>query len=503
VTSLPEAAVTGRDLVGGRVRYVRVEAPLLIVGGAACAWFAVISALVLRLHSEFGTGRFDLGNMAQAVWSTSHGRPLEMTMANGEQMSRLAVHVDPILVAFTPLRYIGPIPELLVTVQALALATGAIPVYLLARRYLDSTAAALLCAFVYLLNPWVAWIALFDFHAVALAIPLLLYSVYFLFTERWVAFGFVISLALLTQELIGITVTALGLWYAIQAGRRRIGIVIAAIGAGWTAICLYLIIPMASSGSASPFYNHFEEVGGSPAGVVKTLITDPQRLVSSMTSARDLAYLAVLLLPVAGIAIWAPTMLLVAGPQLAVNMLAAPSSTTSPAFQYSAAVLPFVFAATVLGLARFEGKRRRLLGASSVCLVAFACALALGPVKGAPAIAGGSRSERDLMAARTPAHQRAMQAAVALVPANVAVSATNYLGAHLSERHTIYSVPVIRYAEWIVVDRSETFVPAIPGRVTEGRRPMYIRRFQSRIETGAEWKRVFGRDDVFVYRRRH
>jgi uncharacterized membrane protein len=249
VTSLPEAAVTGRDLVGGRVRYVRVEAPLLIVGGAACAWFAVISALALRLHSEFGTGRFDLGNMAQAVWSTSHGRPLEMTMANGEQMSRLAVHVDPILVAFTPLRYIGPIPELLVTVQALALATGAIPVYLLARRYLDSTAAALLCAFVYLLNPWVAWIALFDFHAVALAIPLLLYSVYFLFTERWVAFGFVISLALLTQELIGITVTALGLWYAIQAGRRRIGIVIAAIGAGWTAICLYLIIPMASSGA--------------------------------------------------------------------------------------------------------------------------------------------------------------------------------------------------------------------------------------------------------------
>ena len=59
-----------------------------------------------RLELEVGGGRFDLGNMVQAVWSTAHGHPLRMTDLQGDQISRLAAHVDPVLVLFAPL-YIG------------------------------------------------------------------------------------------------------------------------------------------------------------------------------------------------------------------------------------------------------------------------------------------------------------------------------------------------------------------------------------------------------------
>src|SRR5439155_651928 len=81
-------------------------------------------ALSVLRHEAYVTGRFDLGNMVQAVWSTAHGRPLQMTDLHGDQISRLAAHVDPILVVFAPLWWIWPSPHMLLVAQARA-TTGA------------------------------------------------------------------------------------------------------------------------------------------------------------------------------------------------------------------------------------------------------------------------------------------------------------------------------------------------------------------------------------------
>src|SRR6266516_3775971 len=121
---------------------------LAAVVAAYAAGFAALSAL---RHDAFVTGRFDLGNMVQAVWSTAHGHPLRMTDLHGDQISRLAAHVDPILVLFAPLWWIWPSPHLLLVTQALVVAVGAVPVFLLARKHLGSGRAGLGFAIAYLL----------------------------------------------------------------------------------------------------------------------------------------------------------------------------------------------------------------------------------------------------------------------------------------------------------------------------------------------------------------
>ena len=90
--------------------------------------------------ARFTTGRFDLGNMTQAVWSTAHGDPLAVTNLAGEQTTRLASHFDPILVLFAPLWLVWPSPELLLVTQAIAIALGALPVFWLARKHLEQRA---------------------------------------------------------------------------------------------------------------------------------------------------------------------------------------------------------------------------------------------------------------------------------------------------------------------------------------------------------------------------
>ena len=89
-----------------------------LLWAAIAAYATGFTALSILRHRSFETGRFDLGNMVQAVWSTAHGHPLRVTDVHGDQISRLAAHADPILVAFAPLWWIWPSPSALLVAQA-------------------------------------------------------------------------------------------------------------------------------------------------------------------------------------------------------------------------------------------------------------------------------------------------------------------------------------------------------------------------------------------------
>ena len=138
--------------------------PSRFVWLAMSAFAALFGALAMLRHRAFGSGRFDLGNMTQAVWSTAHGDFLSVTDVHGEQISRLGSHFDPILALLAPLWWIWPSPELLLVVQAGAVAAGALPVFWLARAHLDSEWTAAALALAYLLYPPVQWLTASDFH---------------------------------------------------------------------------------------------------------------------------------------------------------------------------------------------------------------------------------------------------------------------------------------------------------------------------------------------------
>ena len=152
--------------------------PQVVVAGLVAAYAAVFIPLSLLRHRGFFTARYDLGNMTQAVWSASRGELFRVSDPDGLRVSRLGAHVDPILGLFAPLWKIWPHPEMLLVVQTLAVATMAVPAYLLARRWLGDAGLAVAFAAVALMLPAVQWATLFDFHPVTLAAPLLLWCIW-------------------------------------------------------------------------------------------------------------------------------------------------------------------------------------------------------------------------------------------------------------------------------------------------------------------------------------
>ena len=465
----------------------------LVVSGAMVTWSAVFFESVRSDYASFRLGRFDFGNMVQAVWSTAHGRPLDVTLVDGEQVARLASHVDPILVLLAPLWVVAPSPMALASAQIAAVALGAVPVYWLGHRHLGSERLAALLALAYLAYPWLTWNAVDAIHPATLAVPLFLYCVYFLDVDRpWAAAPFAV-LVLTTGELMGASVAALGIWYCLARRRRLAGLTLAALGVGWTIYAIYVIVPAFADGS-SPFFAYYASVGGSPGGVLRTAMSDPGAIASSLFTDRLLLYVVGLGAPLVGMFVLAPGLAAAALPQVLASGLSDSEVMTEPRHHYTAAVIPFLIAATVLGIARLPTARHAFAGT-----LVLAASVTLSLAVGAWSFALQENSFW-YAAPVPPARIDALRSAVALVPGDAAVSSTNKAGSHLSARRYLYSVPVLGRSSWVVIDTADPFV-AVPESPVLERRPDTLRAFRRRIQRSPNWERVFDAAGVLVFRK--
>jgi uncharacterized membrane protein len=432
----------------------------LAVWSAATVFAGVFGTLAVLRHRAFESGRFDLGNMTQALWSTAHGDALSVTDVHGEQISRLGAHFDPLLVLLTPLWWLWPSPELLLVLQAVAVAAGALPVFWLARKHVGSghigssrPAAAL--AVAYLLYPPTQWLVLSDFHTVALACPLLLFAWWHLDEGSLWAFALLAGAAIATKEHVGLAVAGIGVWYAVRHRARRSGAAIALGGAIAALLAALVVVPHFAPAGESAFESRYAEPS---------------------LGSRDLGYLAALLLPLALLPLAAPLAALAALPEVGLNMLSETVTQTSVKSHYAAVSIAALLVAAVFGATRVGGRVAYL-----------AAAAALGGT-----VLVGPLGRVDV---RADGHDAAARRALALIPGDAPVSATNSLGAHLSARKRIFSFPVLEEAQWVAVDtRRLTYLDSLKsGRA---RAPL------AALERDPSFHRVFAEDGVLVFRRR-
>jgi uncharacterized membrane protein len=461
-----------------------IVARRLVYGGAAV--YAILFIAIAAAHVEsFSAARIDLGSMVQAIWSTAHGHFLGQTTIFGRETTRLAGHVDPVLALFVPLWWAWPSPLMLLVVQALAVASGALPVYWLARKHLQSERAAVHFAFAYLLFPATQFSALTimtGFHAVSMAVPLILYAIWFLDEDRLVPFAIFALLAMSTKEEIGAAVAFLGIWYAVRKDGRLVGAVIFATGMAVTLVDFLVIIPHFSPSGIDPFAARYAKVGGTPGGILHKAVTDPAAFVQAVASGHKLLYLVLLLGPFLGLWALEPLLFLGAVPDLAINLLSAHRDQTSIIYHWTAGIIPFTVAASVLGAARLKRNPDSISLCALVC-VALICAVS-------PIYIGIAQGNIAAALPSNPTRQAKVHA-VSLIPADAPVSASNEIGTYVSARRYIYIFPVLHRARWLIVDMKDR---------TYADRVGYHRAVRA-VEARPGWKVVYASHGIDVLRR--
>ena len=427
--------------------------PTLLVRVGVAAFGIVFAAAAVLRHRAFASGRFDLGNMAQAVWSTAQGDVLSVTDVHGEQISRLGAHFDPILAALAPLWWLWPSPELLLVVQAFALAVGALPVHWLARKHLGDGFHAAALAFV----PRLRARAMARAQRLPPRCPRDAAPAVRLVAPRRGA-----ALGLRAPGRCGDGDEGARRPRGRSDGRlvrgpapaEREGLAIAVVAGAVALAAVSLVVPHFAVEGSSAFAGRYD---------------------SPSLDGRDLRYLSELLFPLLFLPLAAPLAALAAVPELGLNLASSTVTQTSIKSHYAAVAVPALLAATVFGTARLGSRLAYPALAASA-----AGMLVLGPL---------GRVEL-----RADAHDAAARRALELVPAGAPVSATNGLGAHLSARKRIFSFPVLREATWVVVDeRHLTFLDSLkPGRARPALRA---------LRRDPRWRLVFAEDGVLVFRR--
>ncbi|MGZ6368367.1 MAG: DUF2079 domain-containing protein, partial [Ktedonobacteraceae bacterium] len=311
---------------------------------------------ILR-YVTFKAGAFDLGNMDQVLWNTIHGRFFQFTNQAIDWYgppTRLAIHFEPIILPLSLLYAFHADPRILLVFQTLVLGSGALPVFILTRKYIPEWPIfATLMAAAYLLSPALLGLNIFDFHPVSLATPLLLYAILALTYKRYVWFLIACVLACMCKEDIPLSVALLGILVIWKYKLPRLGTVLLIGGLLWSFIAFKVIIPHFYPGvQANNYWYRYEALGSSPGAAIANLIIHPWLLFTTFFTLDRFYYLVGLVRSVGFLPLLAPEWLLPALPSLAVNLLSTDPLLYSGVYHYNAAIIPFVMISAIHGTRR-------------------------------------------------------------------------------------------------------------------------------------------------------
>jgi uncharacterized membrane protein len=435
----------------------------------ALGYAAVFTLYMIGRNSTFATHAEDLGIMDQTLWNTIHGHFMTQTICNpvtdvnclGE-ISRFAIHFEPILIPLSLLYLLWPSANLLLALQSLVVASGVVPIWLLATRRLRNPWWGVAFAGLFLAYPPLIAALTDDFHPETLATTILLWAFYFLTVRRYRALLICLGLALLCKETMTLDVMGIGVFVALIHRRWRLGLGITAAGALTLLLALALMRLLSPLGH-SPVTGRYSNLLAHPLPTLLAMSHNPGRQ----------SYLIKLLAPYGFLPLLAPWLAALALPTVALNLLSSDSLMFSAKYQYNTDIAAVFIVAAIGAMAWiaplvsgwFAATRARLLRVGApgwlagvarpwITLVIVAIPLLIAGLGPQSARIYQQITVRNAWPQVT-AHDRLGDVIAAQIPPNVSVCAQSTLAPHVSQRAAIYQFPSgVSTADYVFLDVS-------------------------------------------------
>lgn len=461
-----------------------------ILGILICIYIFYFTTASFLRYDNFFAGRYDLGNMDQTVWNTIKGNIFQASNDYGITTSRLAYHADFILILISPFYLLWNNPKTLLLLQTLILSFGGIIIYLIAKDTIKNKWLAIIFSSLFLMNPLVQYTNLYDFHAVALATTFLLVSFYFFLKKKYFLLTIFLMLSGLSKEQVWIIVSFFGLPLLFQKSTK-----VKLLGAGIISISLaiffYLIeyaIPH-SLGAQHFALTYYSDFGNSPLKIISNVIFSPQKVLPIFFESSRLKYLFELFLPVGFISILSPLSLAFAVPDLLINLVSNNSGLRQIYYQYSANITPFIFISAIIGvknILKWFPKIPKYYIASYLLFFTFVSAYFLGPLP-------GTRNPSTDMFTKPQVNKTMIEKVLLSISDKYTVAATNNLGAHLSHRKTIYTIPIgAEKADVILFLLNDRFAqPSLKAQI----------KMANDLKINKNYIKVFEKDDFIVFKK--
>ncbi|MEO7350738.1 MAG: DUF2079 domain-containing protein [Marmoricola sp.] len=384
--------------------------PLWHAGIVFVVLTALYSAISFQQYRQMNAFIFDLGFFESIVrdYATGHLPSLQVT-----DTTTAALHFSPALALLAPLVMVVSSPLTILFAQAVAVAAGVVPLM----RAAGAGALAWVVAVSYGLAPGFGALIGFDFHEVALGVPIISLSMAaMLRADHRAAVLWALALILVKEDL-GLTIAALGVVVVLR-GSRRWGAFAVVFGAVSFLVIQGWVLPAVNADPAG-FAEKY-----APAGPAEALRILGEGLHSKVRT------VLFLLIPTGLVALRSPLLLFVALPTFGWRFLSERQTYWDPWYQYDAILVPIAVAAMIEGARLLHGRVRwAALGAALVGTAA------LLPQ---PLLGFAQAWHVDFWHA--PSRVAAVDRALDKIPDDSLVAASDDLGARIALRTELYLV---------------------------------------------------------------
>lgn len=447
--------------------------------GLVATYAILFGALSLIRHWSFHSTGLDLGVFDQVVWNTSQGRFMESTLSLDRCVphSFFGDHFSPILLALVPLYWVAPHPETLLVVQTVALALGALPIYLIARQLLPRGIERLIWILAYVLSAPLAFVTLYDFHEVALAVLPLGLAMYFLMNRRTLPMVAALLVAFTVKEEVALIGIGFGIALAIQ-GRWRSAALVAIGSAAVFVVTLKVIIP-AFADAPYQYLGRYASLGGSELEILRTLLLDPLRAFAVLDDGEvgsKVVFVLSLFAPGLLLALRARWAIVPAIVPLGYLLLSDYGGEHTLHNQYGAPIIPLALGASIIGFAKTSQRWRPRLVLGVVLATLFFCVGFGGWPFSRDFEAAYLRGNPDRAPSGTPMVLReprydALLATVHAIPAGVPIASTDFWVTQVGERRFNYHLAALATcdAQYVILDYADPSMNRDVGRFTQAR----------------------------------
>ena len=417
-----------------KLKYLWVERGAYVL---ALIFVVVMFALMVAKHNAFNTRVYDFARFSQAIWNTLDGKFLFESI---KYRSILGDHFSPIMALAAPFLLIWPDERVLFLIQAVNVAVAGLLLYKIIRDKRPELAPWFLL--VFLLNPALHEVTLFEVRRIVFALPFLALALYALSKHnRWLMLlGLV--LALLAKENIGFFVFMIGLYLLIFERDWKWGVSLMVLGAGWLIVVSLWIIPpfntLTAVGEYPQFY-YFNYLGNSVEEIIQNILADPLVLFRRMFGPEQLTALWRLLLPLALILPFLePRWVLFTLPYIAILLLSSDEDMYQIVKWYPGTILVVFFAAIAVGWDRIPKRWEHwVMGGLLTTTI-------IGYLLYSPAPLGG-RYDPSLY--KVSDHDRLAAQLLDTIPPDVSVAAQPSYVPHLTSLLDLYHFPWIKIGE--------------------------------------------------------
>lgn len=477
-------------------------------------------AIWLELFSNIVDGR--------GIISTLH----QTSFGFGDTRNYLALHFVPLIyILVLPLHIFKNYPVYIIVLQTLILASSVIPIYLFSRDIFNNKKIGYLFAASILFFPTIQYINLYDFEFLRISIPLLLFSFYFVYKKKYIAYYIFFILSILVREEVALTTFLFGFYILFVMKEKRIGISTSAISMVYFLVVFKIVMPY-FAGDSNSMHHHlafgnFSYMGNTPSQILLYIISHPFTIISNLFDKIKIANFLMYVLPLSFASFFSPSILLISAANLLLNFLSVSISHYSYILYYLSPSIPFLFLSAINGVKNIGDrwipflKHKKILPDkldnnsltySLVSCIFIACVssnIFFGPsplsiqfwnhgYKLAPYKTHNFHYSQYIP---TEHHKKAFSF-LPLIPDNASVSAEHFFLPYLYMKKTLMVFPIFEGADYVLIDKKH---PIKFGTI--GIDPIAARKnpqqFYDLVEKHTDsWELIKKEDGIFLYKKR-